>query len=495
MKRFLLRPYLVPKPQTQTTVNMMRLFLTRDDAQARILMVPEGTAFEEFKEMCQRKCEIDEEIQICLNVEGQPAVHDISEVRDGDHLKVTKQSGEDSAGSKRSMPEDDAPLPGDDMPVSKRKKKIIQESEDEDEDDESEDEDEDDESEDEDEDSEEEEDEYEDSDEEEDEYEDSEEDSEEEDEDSEEEEYSQASSAGSNRSKRETIGTMEAKMEETAVKPCDGAPGQCKEDDTSDSIKERIKGILERGLHPATPEAEAAQSMRLAEKMLKKHNLTQADLAMNGSGGNIEAGLFKVHLQYTSTRKPCQTKSWFHVLATTVRENFGCKSYFTVKAGSRCFFGFYGIAANAYAAAFAFSFAFNRVSTLVAQHSIPLGEYDEKRRNGSVTCSRAGYTKAAKVSYCDGLATGLLTKVREQKKDEKKDEEKVEEGTSKDDNKRAMALTVMTQKAEDEIIDQHKLNIKKSKHKYHTTAFRYQSYQAGKTDSSKIDINQRSIAA
>ena len=70
------------------------------------------------------------------------------------------------------------PLPGDDMPVSKRKKKIIQESEDEDEDDESEDEDEDDESEDEDEDSEEEEDEYEDSDEEEDEYEDSEEDSE-----------------------------------------------------------------------------------------------------------------------------------------------------------------------------------------------------------------------------------------------------------------------------------------------------------------------------
>ena len=117
------------------------------------------------------------------------------------------------------------------------------------------------------------------------------------------------------------------------------------EDDTSDSIKERIKGILERGLHPQ-PQRRGGTVHALGGENAQETQPHTGRFGHEWQRGNIEAGLFKVHLQYTSTRKPCQTKSWFHVLATTVRENFGCKSYFTVKAGSRCFFGFYGIAAT-----------------------------------------------------------------------------------------------------------------------------------------------------
>ena len=40
-------------------------------------------------------------------------------------------------------------------------------------------------------------------------------------------------------------------------------------------VKERIRKMLARGLHVGTPEAEAASSMRLAEKLLAKHNLKQ----------------------------------------------------------------------------------------------------------------------------------------------------------------------------------------------------------------------------
>jgi hypothetical protein len=42
------------------------------------------------------------------------------------------------------------------------------------------------------------------------------------------------------------------------------------------AMKHRIGKILERGLHEGTPEAEAQQAMRQAQRLLKKHNLSQA---------------------------------------------------------------------------------------------------------------------------------------------------------------------------------------------------------------------------
>ena len=74
----------------------MRLFLVTD-ASTHILMAPSDISFDDFKKACQTKCGI-EEARIELDVEGAPAVSDISEVRDGDRLKVKRPSEDEGKG-------------------------------------------------------------------------------------------------------------------------------------------------------------------------------------------------------------------------------------------------------------------------------------------------------------------------------------------------------------------------------------------------------------
>ena len=76
-----------------------------------------------------------------------------------------------------------------------------------------------------------------------------------------------------------------------------------------------------------------------------------------------------------------------------------------------CDFTFFGIATNASLAAFAFAAGFNRIACLSAAHTVPDGEYVEKRQRGAVACSKGAYTAAARESYKDGLARGLLEAV------------------------------------------------------------------------------------
>ena len=79
--------------------------------------------------------------------------------------------------------------------------------------------------------------------------------------------------------------TLEAVLDEADAAAAPGATGgegggegEEREDSELIKIKERIRKMLSRGLHSGTPEAEAASSMRLAEKLLSKHNLRQADV-------------------------------------------------------------------------------------------------------------------------------------------------------------------------------------------------------------------------
>jgi hypothetical protein len=232
-------------------------------------------------------------------------------------------------------------------------------------------------------------------------------------------------------------------------------------------VKERIRKMLTRGLHQETPEAEASSSMRLAEKLLAKHNLKQADVLDDASAGVPEAlrgGKTAVHLRFVKDRKPCQTKQWMHTLGATCTTNFDCSYYFsshvarTVGSGKSlrkynavCDFTFYGIATNASLAAFAFAAAFkyasghptqdlrswsccsrrafdpcssSRVAALSAAHSVPDDEYVAKRRRMEVSCSKAQYTTVARESYRDGLAAGLLDAVRKAKKQKELDQQR-----------------------------------------------------------------------
>ena len=196
------------------------------------------------------------------------------------------------------------------------------------------------------------------------------------------------------------------------------------DDDALIKIKERIRKMLSLGLHAETGEAEAEASMRMAEKLLSKHNLRQADvLHEDHVPVGLRAGKAVVHLRSTKDHSPCQTRRWMQTLCTAVKTNFECSAYFNShgQAGGRfrpvCDFTFYGIGTNASLAAFAFAAAFNRIAILSAAHVLPPDEYETKKRRGIVRCgSKGAYTSAARESYRVGLARGLYDAVLGAKK-------------------------------------------------------------------------------
>ena len=241
--------------------------------------------------------------------------------------------------------------------------------------------------------------------------------------------------------------TMEAVMDKSVVPPTTTSAA-----DTE--IKERIRNILQRGLHPNTPEAEAANSMRLAERMLRKHNVSRAEVMMNAENASENGDMVKVHIRNPATKKPSTTKDWFHNLAHAIGKHFKCKYFFNVRMSVRCYFTFYGIASNVYAAAFAFETSFNRIMTLVSQHTVPAGEYERKLRNNEISVCRATYTKSARVSYCDGLAMGLRQRVNDLATSSSSCAEEIEYTVTAEEETR---LACVSKKVEESVLEKNKI--------------------------------------
>ena len=90
--------------------------------------------------------------------------------------------------------------------------------------------------------------------------------------------------------------------EQTDQQPSSGAKGDMSTGVDCDperlaKIKARIAKILDRGLHPNTPDHEAQKSMRLAQRMLAKFNLSQACVMEERDGkglsdeGTLQGGM------------------------------------------------------------------------------------------------------------------------------------------------------------------------------------------------------------
>ena len=442
----------------------MRLFVKHADCTV-VVALAEGATLTDLLNKCETKFGLTTSVTLQLDVNGTPTIEDIDEVRDGDTLLVVMQStidedtGEKKNGSDQEQDEDS--------------------EEDGDEDNSERDEDEDEDS-----------NEDEDSDEEEDsEREEDSEDSEDSDDDYVEHKPKKAKTSHSPSSAAPQ--SMEAVMDKNVVPPPASASGTTTADD---EIRERIRNILKRGLHPNTPEAEAANSMRLAERMIRKHNVSRAEVMETAEDASVNGDMVKVHIRNPQTKKPSTTKHWFHDLARAMTHHFKCKYYFNVRMGQRCYFSFYGIASNVYAAAFAFETAFNRIMILMSQHTIPQGEYDRKRRTGEISVCRATYTKMARVSYCDGVAMGLLQRVREMtaKPEPTTAPEETEYHVTPEEETR---LACVTKKVEESVLEKKGIKFSKGKGRTYTrTQRRPESYAAGKRDSSHIDLQQRTLA-
>lgn len=443
---------------------MMRLFVQHADRTV-VVALAEGATLTDLLHKCATKFDLTTPVTLKLDVEGTPDIEDIDEVRDGDRLCVTMPPTID-------ITDDDAEedTNGTDEPEEENK---------DDEDDSEEDDNEDSEEDEDDEDSEED------------------DDSEEEEDDDSDDDYVERKPKKAKTTHPPSSAASPLSME--AVMDRDVPPPLSVVSNTSasgvdDDIRERIRNILQRGLHPNTPEVEAANSMRIAERMLRKHNVSRAEVMETAEDASVNGDMVKVHIRNPQTKKPSSTKHWFHDLARAMTHHFKCKYYFNVRMGERCFFSFYGIASNVYAAAFAFETAFNRIMTLVSQHTIPPSEYDRKRRAGEISVCRATYTKMARVSYCDGVASGLLQRVREMtaKPPPTTAPEEIEYDVTPEEETR---LACVTEKVEDSVLEKNNIKFSKGKGRTYTrTQRRPESYAAGKRDSSHIDLQQRTLA-
>ena len=181
----------------------------------------------------------------------------------------------------------------------------------------------------------------------------------------------------------------------------DGA-GRSKADQ---AVKDRVIKLLNTGFHKGSNENEAKNAMKIAQRLMRKHNLSQALLLKeqqekedNSSKGEIlKGGIVTVKIVNTKTGKPAIMVRWIVDLMGPVSNNFDVKCYMCVARGRRCSVSFYGIYTNCQLAGYAFKVATERISQMSADYK------PEKlvlsRRNIS--------TRTSRLSYAIGIVRGI----------------------------------------------------------------------------------------
>jgi hypothetical protein len=169
-----------------------------------------------------------------------------------------------------------------------------------------------------------------------------------------------------------------------------------------ESIKIRIRKMLQVGLHPGTPNEEAERSLKIAHNLLQKHNLEEMDvLDAGGIDGKTKmtGGMKVVELKSKSNFAP-NNAAWIEKLGGASSACFDC-CYFTQVMRRSLNYVFYGVATNAEMAAFAFSSSLNRVAHMTAAYT-------------GVEGSHPVNMAVARANYRDGLVSGLSQAVQQE---------------------------------------------------------------------------------
>ncbi len=193
-----------------------------------------------------------------------------------------------------------------------------------------------------------------------------------------------------------------------------GGPG------ADQAVKDRIIKLLNTGFHANSNENEAKNAMKLAQRLMRKHNLSQAMLLKerDANGGGVDnevlkGGLVEVKIVNRKTRKPSQFARWLASLVHPIAKNFDVESYYSVTRGYECSVTFYGIYTNCQLAGYAFRVAAERISQMAAEHKPTKHAW------------RTIATKSARLSYALGIVSGIDDEVdatiqREKEKRERK---------------------------------------------------------------------------
>ena len=182
------------------------------------------------------------------------------------------------------------------------------------------------------------------------------------------------------------------------------------------AVKDRIIKLLNTGFHDHSNEHEAKNAMKLASRLMQKHNLSQAlllkereeknkreqnGLSTNDDDAILTGGMVRVRIVNRKTRKPALLARWINDLTHPVAKNFDVKCYYAARRGYTCTITFYGIYTNAQLAGYAFKVAVERIAQMAAEHQ------PEKTYYMSNNIS----TKSSRLSYAIGVVKGLSKEV------------------------------------------------------------------------------------
>jgi hypothetical protein len=145
--------------------------------------------------------------------------------------------------------------------------------------------------------------------------------------------------------------------------------------------------------------------LKIAHNLLQKHNLEEMDVINSGGADGktkLTGGMKVVELKSKSGFAP-NNAAWISKLAGSALACFDCCS-FTQCTRKSLNYVFYGVAANAEMAAFAFSSSLNRVAHMTAQYT---GVEGVQHANMAV----------ARANYRDGLVSGLSKAVKEEQQE------------------------------------------------------------------------------
>jgi hypothetical protein len=168
-------------------------------------------------------------------------------------------------------------------------------------------------------------------------------------------------------------------------------------------VKNRIIKLLNTGFHDQSNEHEAKNAMKLAQRLMRKHNLSQAMLLKERETKNsgsaeeeevLKGGTVRVRIVNRKTRKVAVMSRWIDNLVGPVKRNFGVKCYLQRRRGYRCDVVFYGIYSNAQLAGYAFKVATERISQMMT-------EFQPQK------CWRNISTKSSRLSYAIGIVKGI----------------------------------------------------------------------------------------
>lgn len=181
--------------------------------------------------------------------------------------------------------------------------------------------------------------------------------------------------------------------------------------EASQSMRKKIRNMIECALHPRTPTTEAEHAMRLASKLMRQYNLEQADIMRNVDDNSILGAVYVVEIRKTSGKTATQTRMaipvWISEVASTCAGLCGVKVILH-QMPSHAEFKFFGVEQNAHMAALGFeatiNATFENAETLTPQPNINL--------------------KVTKNDYKTGVSNGLFKLYMQKKKDEEEEKQK-----------------------------------------------------------------------